>query len=530
MLSLHYSEDDKRKVFPLEEGKIVIGRDESCDIVIHDFTISRQHLAITSKSGVHRVEDLQSRNGIKLNGLTILRAVLRDGDRLEIGNTLIEVRSELQENGIIISNECMKQEGTIIRPIKDIEGFLSGKSEAHDLQRENVKELEEENKLLMVLTQVARALLSVEPLEKTLDRVMDLVFRHIPADRGFLMLDHESTGELVPYIIKNRNMKKSKGISFSKTIARKVMNEKVAILSTDVQTDPRFKDGESIKIMGIHSAMCVPLWLRDKVIGIIHLDSPVKDYAFKERDIDLLSALANYAAVAIERARLNEQFEREKEMKQRLERYHSPIVVEQIINSGNKSGGYNLRAVEREVTVLFADIVGFTTLAEGMSPNDISLFLNEYFSTMTDAVFAHKGMLDKYIGDSVMAVFGAPISQEDHAANAVRAAFEMMENIKSLNSSRKDGMNIKLHIGINSGPVVAGDIGSLKRVDYTVLGCTVNIASRLQDEAGSDQILAGEQTFKFVEDLVEAEHIGDRNMKGIANKLPVYLLKSLGKL
>ncbi len=525
MLSLHLTEPDKTRVFPLDKEQIVLGRDQICDIILTDFTISRRHALITTKDGRSTVEDLQSRNGISLNGLAVTRAALRDGDILKLGNTALSVKSDMQENGIIMQDCEIDGAGTVIRSLKEMEGFLSGTGISRESRRESSKQLEDENRLLMVLTQVARALISAEPLEKTLDRVMDMVFKYTPAERGFLMLKHEKTGELVPHIIRNKD--RSEGLCFSRTIANKVMNEKVAILSTDVRTDPRFRDGESIKIMGIRSAMCVPLWLRDRVIGIIHLDSPVKGSAFSEKDLDLLSALANYAAVAIERSRLTEQFERERAMKQRLERYHSPVVVEQIISSGDTAGGFSMKAVEKEVTVLFADIVGFTSLAEKMKPNEISLFLNEYFSSMTDAVFAYKGMLDKYIGDSVMAVFGAPLSIDAHALKAVSAAFDMMENIKKLNSERKDGINIRLHIGINSGTVVAGDIGSAKRVDYTVLGSTVNVAARLQDEAGPDQILVGEQTFRMIEDFVEAENIGEKKFRGTANKHAVYLLKKI---
>jgi adenylate cyclase len=158
-----------------------------------------------------------------------------------------------------------------------------------------------------------------------------------------------------------------------------------------------------------------------------------------------------------------------------------------------------------------------------MEPHRVALLLNEYFSAMTDIIFHHDGTLDKFIGDAIMAVFGAPLAMEDHALRAVRAAIEMREKLKSMNSEKFGKHKIDIRIGINSGRVVAGDIGSPKRIEYTVLGNTVNIASRLESSiAKPDQIIVGEATYQQIKDQFVTEPLGEVSIRGLEKSIMVY--------
>ena len=176
--------------------------------------------------------------------------------------------------------------------------------------------------------------------------------------------------------------------------------------------------------------MCVPLWNRDRIIGALHVDTPLQVGTFTADDLDLLTALGNFAAVAIERARLQQQIEREGRIRERL--VALPLA--------GRRGGDRLRVARRRsrrvrirpVTVLFADIVGFTTAAERMEPDALSRFLATFFTFAADAIFAQGGTLDKFIGDAVMAFFGAPIPQADHARRAVAAAAKLVECVDGL--------------------------------------------------------------------------------------------------
>ena len=362
-------------------------------------------------------------------------------------------------------------------------------------------------------------------MEEVLQQVMEIVFEHMPADRGFLMLQEETQGaRLVPMVVKHRSPGGGEGrITVSKTIADRCMDDRVSILTSDAMVDPRFGAGDSIRFHGIRSAMCAPLWLKDQVIGIIHVDSPMLTNCFTVNDLDLLTALANYAAVAIERARLNKKIVAEEKKRERLGRFLSPQVTNRILAASDTQGA-ELGAPEvREVSVLFADISGFTSMSEKMSPSLVALLLNDYLSRMTDVVFKYEGTLDKFIGDAIMAVFGAPLDMPDHAQRSIRAALEMQERLAEWNAERKEGPALRVRIGINSGKALAGEIGSVNKKEYTVLGDTVNTASRLESSvAKPGSVVIGQQTLALVEGLFDCRPLGSFSLKGKENEVLVY--------
>jgi adenylate cyclase len=177
----------------------------------------------------------------------------------------------------------------------------------------------------------------------------------------------------------------------------------------------------------------------------------------------------------------------------------------------------------RDVSVLFADIVGFTTMSEKMSPAAVALLLSDYLSRMTDVIFKYEGTLDKYIGDALMAVFGAPLDMPDHAERSIRAALEMRERLEEFNAERKEGPVIRIRIGINSGKAVAGEIGSINKKEYTVLGDTVNTASRLESSvAKAGGIVIGENTYAAVKSSFQCHSLGKASLKGKEKEVAVY--------
>ncbi|HSD67373.1 MAG TPA: adenylate/guanylate cyclase domain-containing protein, partial [Vicinamibacteria bacterium] len=227
------------------------------------------------------------------------------------------------------------------------------------------------------------------------------------------------------------------------------------------------------------------------------------------------TALANYAAVAVERARLNQKILAEEKKRERLGRFLSPQVTSRILSASDTQGA-ELGAPEvREVTVLFSDISGFTSISERMSPSAVALLLNDYLSRMTDVIFKYEGTLDKYIGDAIMAVFGAPLDMPDHAERAIRAALEMQARLAEWNAERREGPAFHVRIGINSGKAVAGEIGSVNKKEYTVLGDTVNTASRLESAvARPGSVVVGQQTRALVAGRFDFRPLGSFSLKG----------------
>jgi adenylate cyclase len=183
------------------------------------------------------------------------------------------------------------------------------------------------------------------------------------------------------------------------------------------------------------------------------------------------------------------------------------------------------RLKKAECTVLFADIVGFTAYSENAPPEEVADLMEGYFTHAVEEIFSAGGTLDKFIGDCVMAFFGAPVEQPDHAERAVTAAMKIFEALDEWNDDRANhGLDrIRSRIGINSGPVVVGDIGSNRRVDYTVLGNTVNVASRLEGSvAQPGDIIIGEETQRLVQHLVKTESLGATELKGLSRAIEVF--------
>ena len=533
MYRLTYQDGDNPLSFSFADGEVVIGRSPECQIVLRDFGISRNHAkVVVTEDGAARILDLKSKNGTQVNGVQVVEAPLRDGDLILLGKFELTFSKALESKVVLDEAKPLSDEaGTIIRSVGELSRLLTAApvpSAAADEKKApvvDVLEIEKSNRILKVLTKVAETLIAVRPVEEVLQQVMEIVFEHMPADRGFLMLEDETqAGRLVPMVVRHRTPGGGEGrITVSKTIADRVMHDRVSILTSDAMVDPRFGAGDSIRFHGIRSAMCAPLWLKEQVIGIIHVDSPMLTNCFNVNDLDLLTALANYAAVAVERARLNQKIVAEERKRERLGRFLSPQVASRILAASDTTGA-ELGAPEvREVSVLFADISGFTSMSEKMSPSAVALLLNDYLSRMTDVIFKYEGTLDKYIGDAIMAVFGAPLDMPDHAERAIRTALEMQERLAEWNAERKEGPAFRIRIGINSGKAVAGEIGSVNKKEYTVLGDTVNTASRLESAvAKPGSVVVGENTYRLAEGRFEFQPLGSFSLKGKAREVLAY--------
>ena len=218
---------------------------------------------------------------------------------------------------------------------------------------------------------------------------------------------------------------------------------------------------------------------------------------------------------------------REKEMiKRAFTRYVAREVVEEVLKDPEHA---MLTGERREVTVLFCDIRSFTSMSERLSPEQVVSVLNEFYTLMIETIFKHDGTLDKFLGDAVMAVFGAPIAHPDHAARAVKTALDMRAAVADLGKRRRAiGQEpFEVGIGVSLGEVVAGTVGTEERMEYTVIGDSVNVASRLQDRAKPGSILLSRRTWEAVRDLVDAKSLGKMKVKGKEEEVEVYEVRGL---
>jgi len=511
MFRLSYTDAGESKMFLLPEGDTFVGRAPICNLVVRDPSVSRRHARFEVTAGRCFVEDLGSRAGTYRNGELIGRGELWEGDRVSLGQTHFSLQESLPEH-VALSDHHTFTHATVALPI--------GKPPAPPSATDSPPRGVDSRRLLTALSEISYELVRSSTLLQILGRVIALTFELIHAERAFLLLIDEPSGELVPRVARNRNGIPIQGATISRTITGVVLKDRVALLASDAQADARFDGSNSIALDNVRSCMCAPLWHDTDVIGVLYVDNP-QSSAFTTEDLNLFTALSNYAAVAVEQARLAERLLEERRRRERLERYHSPRIIEHMLES-QEDGDASLMAQEREISVLFADIVGFTTLAEQLTPFAVAQLLNGFFGAMTDVIFAHEGTLDKFIGDAILATFGAALPQPDHAVRCVRAALEMRQALARLNSA-PGRPTLRMRIAINSGCALIGDIGSPKRREFTVLGDVVNTASRLESSvARPDQIVISGATYRLIKDEIESRPLGSVNLRGRSQPVDIY--------
>ena len=491
--------DGKRGMLELTKPLVTIGRGAANDLVLPDNSVSRFHAVIKCENGNTFIADRNSTNGVVVDGRRISgEQQLRHNDVARLGS--YELRyEEVRDSGILIKsadipptlNEVLRggrREGLAAQFAGQIPADLG----------EQIKRLERENHLLTMLYDAGIALSSKLSLDGISEQVMNLAFRIQGVERGFMMLFNDN-GEVTRQTEVRYRRPPAEGnlsqphIILSRAILDRIRNEQKPILITDVAADERFRGSESMRISGLRSAMCAPLLGSGKLFGILYVDNLEKPQAFTQDEWNVFALVAAQAGAAIDTLYAHEQIAKQVTQRAALERFLAPEVVEMVAQNPE---GVRLGGINQKVSIMFADIRGFTTLSERLEPEKIVEILNNYFTHVSDVIFDHSGTLDKYLGDGVMALFGAPITKGNDAENAVRAAQGIQRLVVELNrdAAARKWPEIRVGIGINTGIVTAGNIGSPRRIDYTVIGDTVNTASRLMSNAPGGGILISQAT------------------------------------
>ncbi|MGH9668492.1 MAG: adenylate/guanylate cyclase domain-containing protein, partial [Terriglobales bacterium] len=505
-------------ILELAKAVVTIGRGSANDLVLDDESVSRFHAVLKQETdGEVLVADRGSTNGVVVNGARIsTETALRHGDQVKVG--IYELKFESTDIATLVIRKA--EIPSTLRDVLEGKGSELG-SRAMETPTgtfaemvERIKQLERDKYLLTVLYDAGKALNSTLSLDGLAEQVMLLAFRIEGVERGFMMF-FDPAGEVsrqteVRYRSGTRRAttRKARGkrprrppdeqprIILSRSILERIRQERAPILIADASADQRFQGSESVKISGLRSAMCAPLLESGaesgRLLGLLYVDNLEKEAAFSEEELSVFALVAAQAASALASAVARQQLAEHALHRSALERFLSPEVVEMIAADPN----VRLGGVNQKVSVLFCDIRGFTSISEQLKPEKVVEILNEFFTRITDVVFDHGGTLDKYLGDGLLAVFGAPISKGKDAANAVGAAIAIQKLVLELNrdSAARRWPELKVGIGVSTGIVTAGNIGSPRRLDYTVVGDTVNVASRLVSHAAGGQILITEAT------------------------------------
>ncbi len=500
-----------------------IGRHPENSIQILDRIISKEHAhVIRTPENQYLLKDLGSLNGTYVGEQRIDQHLLSDRDEVTLGSTRLLYRESEDEAAVqrVTIAPGMAQSHIRQRIAARPAGEFPTEKEIPDEQM-----LRRDYERLRIAHELAQAIGVELDLDKLLQKILDKAFELLPADRGVIMLMNEE-GTPVPRVAKQKRGGSVEQIVLSRSIINEVVREKQAVLSSDATVDSRFSGAHSIIMQGIRSTMCVPLLYGQELLGIMHLDSQIATNAFTEQDLHLFTGIATQAAIAIQNARLAYKIEWEARTRAQFQRFFSPAMVQQMIDGKLKLDGVG---EVREVTILFADIRGFTAMTENADAHDIVNLLNDYFEVMVEVLFAHSGTLDKYVGDEIMALFGVPTAQEEAAVAAVRCSVEMLQALAEFNNTRMSENQdpIQVGIGINTGECVYGAIGSSKTLQYTVIGDPVNTASRLCSLAKGSEVIISEETYRQVYRYVDAIALPKARVKGKVDELSIYRVQGM---
>ncbi len=515
------------RIYQLNVGVNTIGRDEDNTIVLSHGYLSRYHSKIVIAEDRVVLTDLRSLNGTFVNEFKIDQCELKDGDWVRFGSVFFKF-VETQPNDEQKSVEEQDADISILKQVSPEETRviiqeLLDKNKTDETSVLKLRQQDPQQRAvdkLKILLEVSKELSCPQEPGQLLQKILNLLLDIMQVDRAAILMVNERTGELEQKAAKWRSRIQVEESFYSTKIVNFVRQHGNAILTDDACLDQLFNDSVSILKQGIHAVMCVPLKPREEVIGVLYVDNLSITHIYSDEDLEFLTCLANQAAIAIENSRLYKQMQSEAVMRTKMERFFPEAVCRKLREEGR------LEIVETEVTALFADISNFTTMSSEMEPRQVVEMLNEYFQVMVEEiVFPYEGTLEKYIGDGFLAVWGAPYQKPNDVDRAVKAAIEMQWAVRRLNRewAKQQRQPIQIHIGLNSGKVAAGNIGSAKLFQYGTIGDTTNVSSRICSVAKAGEILISQSTFdKLSSRNIPLEKLPPVQVKGKSQPLQLY--------
>jgi class 3 adenylate cyclase/CheY-like chemotaxis protein/putative methionine-R-sulfoxide reductase with GAF domain len=433
------------------------------------------------------------------------------------------------------------------------------KKRLHDQEQAHTRQLEDFNEILAqrvteatedlkrrvreltALTEASMAINSVMSTDRLLEQILELSREVMTAEASSLLVLEPETGKLEFVVARGTAgpALKSTTVDLGQGIAGWVARTGESLLIADAYQDARF-DPSYDQRTGFHtrSILTVPIAIKGQIAGVVQVINKVSADVFDERDLRLFQSFASMASIALENARLFEQtrrmaddlrvaLEAERRLsieKEKMGAYVPKFAVDEIVRNREQKlalGGKLVRA-----TILFSDLEGFTRLAERMAPQAVVSFLNEYMTAMTRVVEDGGGIVDKFIGDGIMAVFLPGDVEDNHALRAVRAGVRMQQRLGELRTGWRSGRpeltGIQARIGINTGEVVSGNIGSETRMDYTVVGDNVNLAARIEANARVGEVHVSESTYLEVQAHVAATRLEPIIVKNRVQPVQIY--------
>jgi adenylate cyclase len=563
-----------RLIYVNEQGRQAIelgprqglGRHPSSAVQLLDTIVSKEHAVVEQQGHAMVLVDLGSMNGTFINGVRVAGThALRHGDEIRMGNTVMRFDDGVTPfhfplpppcPGIVVHMVPAAAMQTIVAGAGQQPSWMIKKRTAqavdvpphdhlvsvdnsaraigaqvaaqskefppYEVASRDPDALRLDYERLRITWELLREIGQVREVDVLLSKILDALFRFVAADRGVILLK-EPDGSLKPHAHRRRDGQTTP-INVSSTILAHVSKERAGVLTHDAGSDFAAAGGKSMFLNRISSAIVVPL-LHDKdMIGALWLDSE-KLGSFKPKDLELLTAVGNQVAMLIANTQLAMKVQQEIMTRDQFSRLLSPNVAEQVI-SGKldiKKGGIRVP----KATVFNSDLRGFTNMSESTTAEKMVELLNEYFELMVECIFKFEGTLDKFMGDGIMAFWGAPAFHADDAVRAVQCSLEQLQVVDALNVHRASigEPPLAVGIGIHTGPLSSGYVGSSKSLSYTVIGDTVNTSARLCGIAAGGQIIVSADTAESLGGRFPLDPLPDAALKGKERPLKIFSVR-----
>jgi adenylate cyclase len=513
--------------FELVDGETFIGRTPENTVCVLNKSLSRKHARLERQGDRVRLFDLSSKNGTFVGDARVEHHELREGQFFRCGEVLFKLVGQAVAAAPELQPMKVQELRTQFTPMSMDEllekssTLGGGSSSALRVKRLTTDPRAAEK--LQILLKVSQLLSSPGSIDSLLERILGLVFQILEVDRGAILLVDPATSELRPRVVKSARGEALPEQFYSQRIVDYVRRHSVGALFGDARLDPRLNGAESVVLQSIHGSLCVPLKPKEELLGVLYVDNTSAANRFTDEDLEFITAFGNQAAIALENSLLYKRIEDEAIQRSNYLRFFPPATLKKM----ELSRGAPLELIETEVTTLFSDISAFTELSSTLQPRQVVELLNEYFPLMAEIVFRNEGTLEKYIGDALMAVWGAPFSHPDDVDRAVRAAVEMQRALAELNAGwRAEGkVELQIHIGINTGRVAAGNIGSERYLQYATIGDATNVASRVCSATPPGGICLTQSTFDRWRDRAwRSEQLPPLQVKGKQEALTLHQL------
>ena len=519
--------------FVLPAGTTKLGREDDNDIVLTGNSVSRHHVQLDVRGLELFAKDLGSRNGSQINGRKLEgTSLLRPGDTLSLGENQITVREPARVENVLaesvdpragglrrsIERDDRPPEVRVARPMGESRMLAQLEEELRSPSRlgEPREALSSEARSLILLIEAAERVNGASALQELLDGGLTWAKEHLRLSSAVVLLSHPS-GVMVPVSVRHQEGLAQGEVPVSDTVVLAALQRKSALAVRKQQAAPK-PVRHSVTVDGGDTVLCIPIGEGGKYTGALYFNRVGGSELELADQLDLSAALAHVIGIAVAQFHKEDRAQKQERLRKTLERFHGPDIAHRK-RAPMPGRSHTSPLEEKTITVLIADMHDFLSVIKTSTPEKVASLLTEFYDRTSTLIFSFEGTVDRYMGESVLAIFGAPVSKGDDALRALRCALEIRSSWDTAMKRRPSDERCHLSLGVATGQALVGTVGSDVRLDYTALGEPVTLVQWLVGIANPGQVLVADSTLEAAESKFEVIAQKERVMKQLRRKV-----------